>query len=235
MPQAIFAITKETPNYVFITDTGSAFVKRLEDDAEHVVEKLARLHALNSRRLFYKDLNGAVGEILHTNGVFTGFKPGHEGVDLDTYTGHEYNVNLLLGFIRMYGKRFSVSCVIKEIIGEGRASGTERTFICKVQSPNGPDFPDEIYTFFEGGSGYVGILGNEMPKSMRVLTFVDVDYKGNPCYTWEETLYVDVDPTNITPCLYTKLNNDIDAEPDRPIHKDVPVVFFPSRYDPQRV
>jgi len=80
--QAEFTIEKETPEYVFIIDTGHTNTKTVTNDAEAVVATLAREHALGDRRVFYRDSENQIDELLHTGGEFTGFKAGHAGIEL---------------------------------------------------------------------------------------------------------------------------------------------------------
>ena len=64
----------ETPEFIFIIDTGHhTHVRTVTNDAEYVIETLARYHALGNRRLFYMDSEGQIEELLHYCGQFEGF------------------------------------------------------------------------------------------------------------------------------------------------------------------
>jgi hypothetical protein len=83
MAHAAFTIEKEMPDYIFILDTGPWDQHRtITNDPEWVIETLANDHALGDRRLFYKDSEGQIDELLHAAGRFTGYKAGHEGIHL---------------------------------------------------------------------------------------------------------------------------------------------------------
>ena len=79
---AQFTIEKETPEYVYIIDTGHNHTMTVTNDAEGVVEMLFNEHGLGDRRLFYKDSEGQVDELKHSGARFTGYSPGHKGIDL---------------------------------------------------------------------------------------------------------------------------------------------------------
>lgn len=82
MNRADFRIEAETEEYIFIIDIGHTHTCTVTNDAENVVETLARDHALGDRRLFYMDSEGRIDEIKHTAGKFSGFAPGHAGITL---------------------------------------------------------------------------------------------------------------------------------------------------------
>jgi hypothetical protein len=82
---AEFTIERETPEYIYILDTGHTHTQTVTNDAEAVIETLARNHSLGERRVFYKDSDGQVDELLHAGPQFTGFKAGHTGFELGGY------------------------------------------------------------------------------------------------------------------------------------------------------
>ena len=83
MNRANFTIEKETPEYIFILDIGPWDQHpTVTNNAEGVVETLAKENALGDRRLFYQDSEGQIDELLHAAGKFNGFAPGHSGIDL---------------------------------------------------------------------------------------------------------------------------------------------------------
>ena len=62
------------------------------------------------------------------------------------------------------------------------------------------------------------------------LTFVDYDSCNRPVYSDGTTLYVDVNPRNgFRPELCTKVNNELDGEPDIPLTEKVRIEFVPER------
>ena len=82
MTHAEFTIEKETPDYVFIIDTGHTHTRTVTNDAEFVVKTLATDHALGDRRLFYRDSENQIDELLHSGAKFLDFRPGHAGIEL---------------------------------------------------------------------------------------------------------------------------------------------------------
>lgn len=82
MATAEFSIEAETPEYVFITDTGHAHTRTVTNDAEAVIETLAKDHALGDRRVFYRDSSGEIDELTHNGARFLDFAPSHAGVSL---------------------------------------------------------------------------------------------------------------------------------------------------------
>jgi hypothetical protein len=77
---AIFTIEKETPDYIFIIDTGHEHTSTVTNDAERVIATLHSDHALGNRRVFYKDSEGQIDELQHSGAMFAVFKPGHSGI-----------------------------------------------------------------------------------------------------------------------------------------------------------
>jgi hypothetical protein len=79
---AVFEVIKETPDFLFIKDVGHKDHITVTNDAAFVLQKLAEEYTLDHRRLFYMDSLGQIDEIKHNGVHFTGFKPGHKGVEL---------------------------------------------------------------------------------------------------------------------------------------------------------
>jgi hypothetical protein len=75
---AEFAIIKTELTFIFIKDTGHACHRTVTNDAEYVLQTLKP----RRRRVFYIDSENRIDEILHRDGIFRGFKGGHEGVEL---------------------------------------------------------------------------------------------------------------------------------------------------------
>jgi hypothetical protein len=78
--KACFDVLKETPDFIYIKDIGQ--YRSVTNDAEYVIGKLSEENNLGNRRVFYIDSDGQIDELLHKADRFTGFKPGHEGVEL---------------------------------------------------------------------------------------------------------------------------------------------------------
>ena len=79
MLQARFVIEQETDDYLYIIDTGVE-ERSVTHDAAAVLEFLTENYGLGNRRLIYRDSTGQNDEILHENGRFKGFAPGHVGI-----------------------------------------------------------------------------------------------------------------------------------------------------------
>jgi hypothetical protein len=54
----------------------------ITNDAEFVLAQLAENYDINRRRVFYMDSLGQIDEIEHHGPHFTGFRPGHKGIEL---------------------------------------------------------------------------------------------------------------------------------------------------------
>jgi hypothetical protein len=64
-------------------DTGNRHnCKTVTNDIEWVLEKLNDLCDIQHKRIFYMDSEGHIDEVLHKETLLTGFKAGHEGVNL---------------------------------------------------------------------------------------------------------------------------------------------------------
>jgi len=84
-PSSKFLILHDTPEYVYIVDTGEN-VKSITNDAKAIVRFLYSKHQLGNRRLIYRDSSGQRDEILHEKGKFLDFSPGFDGIpDLPNY------------------------------------------------------------------------------------------------------------------------------------------------------
>jgi hypothetical protein len=83
IPHADFSVHIVTDDFIYIKDAGGN-LKSITNDAEWVLSKLAAdCGGLKKRRIFYMDTIGQIDEITHDReGHFTGFKPGHKGVEL---------------------------------------------------------------------------------------------------------------------------------------------------------
>jgi hypothetical protein len=71
-------------NYIYIKDVGNwGQCRTITNDADYIVKKLYEEHGItDDTRIFYKDSEGQVDELIHQGKIFTGFKYGHEGVEL---------------------------------------------------------------------------------------------------------------------------------------------------------
>jgi hypothetical protein len=76
---ASFTIVRETSEYIYIVDNSNvAGSKTITNDAEEVISYLFNVGFLScSQRVYYKDTNGCIDELLHFDGRFKGFKSGH--------------------------------------------------------------------------------------------------------------------------------------------------------------
>jgi len=70
--------------YIFIRDTGrDKCCRSVTNDAEYVVEQLYLEYGITDEtRIFYEDSDGRIDELVHAGKVFTGFKAGHQGIEL---------------------------------------------------------------------------------------------------------------------------------------------------------
>jgi hypothetical protein len=73
--------------FICLEDTGHNQFKTVTNDAAYVLAELNETYGPGSRRIFYKDSSGEIDEIIHKNGVFTGFRHGHKGYTLDMVLG----------------------------------------------------------------------------------------------------------------------------------------------------
>jgi hypothetical protein len=78
----VFDVIKETPDFIFIKDTGHKNHITVTNDAQFVLAQLAKEYDIDRRQVFYMDSLGQIDEIKHHGDHFIGFKPGHKGVEL---------------------------------------------------------------------------------------------------------------------------------------------------------
>jgi len=74
--EARYIIKQSTPEFLYIEDL-SETEKNITTDTQAVLWRIYDHHALENRRLFYKDTLGNISEIQHENGVFKDFAAGH--------------------------------------------------------------------------------------------------------------------------------------------------------------
>ena len=71
--------------YIFIQDMkdmGDGTNRSVHDDVENVIRYLyLNYSTMSGTRIFCRDKDG-IYEILHSNNMFKGLKPGHDGIDL---------------------------------------------------------------------------------------------------------------------------------------------------------
>ena len=92
MNARIKLLKHERGKYVFICDIGHTYVRSITSDAEYVVGMLYDEYEITDEtRIFYKDSDGDIDELIHTGNRFTGFKRGHDGVDLGYNIGEMPN------------------------------------------------------------------------------------------------------------------------------------------------
>jgi hypothetical protein len=88
-----FSILEINSSFILIEDEFDGNQMTVTNDAENVTKYLYDFYLwhINSFppddwKIFYKDTDGNIDTLLHTKGVFNGFKPGHEDViDLENY------------------------------------------------------------------------------------------------------------------------------------------------------
>ena len=73
----MYSIHKVTDEAIFIIDNDIG--KSVTNDAEGIVARLVGLHG--NKPIFYRDTMGQWDELVHNNGVFTGFNFGTRGFD----------------------------------------------------------------------------------------------------------------------------------------------------------
>ena len=78
---AEFLVCQITDDFIYIKDAGGNS-RTITNDPHWVIEQLSADYGLNNRRVFYMDTLGRIDELAHDGGHFTGYKPGHQGVEL---------------------------------------------------------------------------------------------------------------------------------------------------------
>jgi hypothetical protein len=84
---AAYEVITANAQFIYLEDTGHNQFKTVTNDAAYVLAELNEAYGPGSRRIFYKDSSGEIDEIIHKNGVFTGFRHGHKGYSLDMILG----------------------------------------------------------------------------------------------------------------------------------------------------
>ena len=86
--RAEFLLVDQTPEYMYIVDVGKTATSTslsqstsVTNNAVAVVKFLFDNHNLGHRRLIYRDSDKQIDEIIHDNGVFIRFSPGHPGIE----------------------------------------------------------------------------------------------------------------------------------------------------------
>lgn len=79
-----FIIKNQTPEFMYIIDTGEE-EKSVTNDVQEVLFYLTKNLNLGNRRLIYCDSLGQNDEIIHNKEKFIEFKPGHQGIN-DLYS-----------------------------------------------------------------------------------------------------------------------------------------------------
>jgi hypothetical protein len=82
-----YEVIADNDQFIYLEDTGHNQFKTVTNDAEYILSRLNEEYGIGNRRVFYKDSSGDIDEIVHKNGVFTGFRHGHKGYALDTVLG----------------------------------------------------------------------------------------------------------------------------------------------------
>jgi len=80
---AQFRVLKhERGKFIFIIDIGYKTRRSVTNDAEYVIEQLYGRGINDETRIFYKDSEKRIDEIIHAGIQFRGFAAGHRGIDL---------------------------------------------------------------------------------------------------------------------------------------------------------
>lgn len=74
-----YTIVRLTEEAIWIVDIGHETGRSVTNDAENVVKELSECYG--GRRIFYQDSQGDWDELVHANGVFTGFRPVGESAN----------------------------------------------------------------------------------------------------------------------------------------------------------
>ena len=73
----------ERDNYILIRDIGFKSGFSVTNDAEYIVKQLyLDFDITDYTRIFYKDSEGEIDELVHDGKTFTRFRPGHAGIEL---------------------------------------------------------------------------------------------------------------------------------------------------------
>jgi hypothetical protein len=73
----------ESGKYILIRDIGHNSGRTVTNDAEYVINQLFVDEGITEEtRVFYEDSEGRIDELLHSGKKHTGYKAGHEGVEL---------------------------------------------------------------------------------------------------------------------------------------------------------
>jgi hypothetical protein len=73
--------------FIYFEDSGHNQFKTVTNDAGYVLAALNEEYDIRKKRIFYKDSFGEIDEMLHRNGVLSGFRHGHGGYTLDIVLG----------------------------------------------------------------------------------------------------------------------------------------------------
>jgi hypothetical protein len=68
--------------YIYVRDIGHKTGRSVTNDAEYIVGQLYLDFGIDDTRIFYANSEGEIDELTHKGWRFTGFKFGHEGVEL---------------------------------------------------------------------------------------------------------------------------------------------------------
>jgi hypothetical protein len=87
--KADFIIKTVNDKFIYLEDTGHNQFKTVTNDVENVLGIIKDTNDISKLRLFYKDSNEEIDEIIHNQGVFIRFKHGHKGFELGEIMGYE--------------------------------------------------------------------------------------------------------------------------------------------------
>jgi len=84
---AEFKVQTVNEKFIYLEDIGHEQVKTVTNDVKTVLQQLQEDYDLKQLRIFYKDSEGEIDEILHYDGVFKDFRQGHKGFTLEEIMG----------------------------------------------------------------------------------------------------------------------------------------------------
>jgi len=83
MRAEIELIKHEADSYILVRDIGHNKGRSVTNDADYVVKLIYEDYDISDNtRIFYEDSSGRIDELLHNGKIFTGYKAGHEGIEL---------------------------------------------------------------------------------------------------------------------------------------------------------
>jgi hypothetical protein len=84
---ADFDIITFNDQFVYLEDSGHTQCKTVTNDVKYVLSSLMNDYELTNQRIFYKDSDGQIDEVVHKEGVFLKFKHGSDKFSIDELNG----------------------------------------------------------------------------------------------------------------------------------------------------